>query len=108
MDFIDRLCAVILCISGCRLGCKSVYCTNLVSVHKLLTDDVLTDAGGRHQVVELVEELHAALMMLRCSFAQLVPQDQSHTLGRQKKTSSKIIKFIKRNKAHRQFHSKLE
>lgn len=52
---------------------QRVSCTNLVSVHELLADDVLTDAGGRHQVVELVEELYAALMVLRCCFTQLVP-----------------------------------
>lgn len=61
--------------------CVCFHCTNLVSVHELLADDVLTDAGGRHQVVELVEELYAALMVLRSSFTQLVPQDQSYTLG---------------------------
>lgn len=54
-------------------GMQRVSCTNLVSVHELLADDVLTDAGGRHQVVELVEELYAALMVLRCCFTQLVP-----------------------------------
>lgn len=54
---------------------------NLVSVHELLADDILTDAWGRHQVVELVEELHTALMVLRCSFTQLVPQNQCYTLG---------------------------
>lgn len=53
---------------------------NLVSVHELLADYVLTDAGGRHQVVKLIEELYAALMVLRGSFTQLVPQDHSHTL----------------------------
>ena len=37
---------------------------NLVPVHELLADDVLADAGGGHQVVELVEELHAALVVL--------------------------------------------
>lgn len=58
------------------------HCTNLIAVHELLADDVLTDARGRHQVMELVEELHTALMVLRCSFIQLVPQDQSHTLGK--------------------------
>lgn len=57
------------------------HCCNLVSVHELLADDVLTDAWGRHQVVELVEELHTALMVLRCSFTQLVPQNQCYTLG---------------------------
>lgn len=60
--------------------CVCVYSTNLISVHELLADDVLTDAGGRHQVMELVEELHTALMVLRCSFIQLIPQDKSHTL----------------------------
>lgn len=67
----EVVCAVVFCVCGYCLGC--VYCSNLVSVHELLTDDILTDAGGRHQVVELVEELYAALMVLRCSFAQLVP-----------------------------------
>lgn len=41
---------------------------NLVSVHELLADHVLADAGGRHQIVKLVEELDAALMVLRCPF----------------------------------------
>lgn len=68
------MCAVTLCVC--------VYCTNLISVHELLADDVLTDARRRHQVMELVEELHTALMVLRGSFIQLVPQDQSHTLGK--------------------------
>lgn len=54
--------------------------TDLVSVHELLADDILTDAGGRHQVVELVEELDAALMVLRSPFTQLLPKDQSYTL----------------------------
>lgn len=54
---------------------------NLVSVHELLADHILADAGGRHQIVKLVEELDAALMVLRRSFTELVPQDQSHTLG---------------------------
>lgn len=56
--------------------------SDLVSVHELLADHILADARRRHQVVKLVEELHTALMMLRGSFAQLVPQDQSHTLGK--------------------------
>ena len=43
--------------------------TNLVPVHELLTNDVLADAGGGHQVVELVEELHAALVVLRRALA---------------------------------------
>lgn len=55
-------------------------CCNLVSVHELLADNVLTDAGGRHQVVQLVEELHAALVVLRGSFTQLAPQNQRYTL----------------------------
>lgn len=57
-----------------------MICANLVSVHELLADDILTDAGGRHQVVELVEKLHTALMVLRRPVTQLVPQDHSHTL----------------------------
>lgn len=56
--------------------------TNLVSVHELLADDILTDAGGGHQVVELVEELHTALVVLRGPLAQLSPQDKGHTLER--------------------------
>lgn len=55
---------------------------DLVSVHELLADDILTDAGGRHQVVELVEELHTALMVLRRSLTQLVPQNQCYTLAK--------------------------
>lgn len=50
-----------------------IACANLVSVHELLADNVLTDVGGRHQVVKLVEELYTALMVLRCSFTQLAP-----------------------------------
>lgn len=50
-------------------------------MHELLADHILADAGGRHQIVKLVEELDAALMVLRCPFTQLVPQDQRHTLG---------------------------
>lgn len=58
-----------------------MHCADLVPVHKLLADDILADARGWHQVVKLVEELHAALVMLRGSFTQLVPQDLSHILG---------------------------
>lgn len=50
-----------------------VACANFVSVHELLADNILTDAGGRHQVVKLVEELNTALMVLRGSFTQLAP-----------------------------------
>lgn len=32
--------------------------------------------------MKLVEELYTALMMLRGSFAQLIPQDHSYTLGK--------------------------
>lgn len=53
---------------------------DLVSVHELLTDDILTDARGWHQIVELVEELHTALMVLRSSFTQLVPEDYRNSL----------------------------
>lgn len=49
-------------------------------MHELLADNVLTDAGGRHQVVQLVEELHAALVVLRGSLTQLVPQNQRYAL----------------------------
>ena len=42
---------------------------NLVPVHELLAYDVLADAGGWHQVVELVKELHAALVVLRRALA---------------------------------------
>lgn len=59
-----------------------MHYADLVSVHELLADDVLTDAGRRHQVVELVEKLHTALMVLRSSFTQLVPQNQSHALNK--------------------------
>lgn len=62
------------------LSAYLLFC-NLVFVHELLADDILTNAGGRHQVVELVEELHTALMVVRCSFTQLVPQNQGYTLG---------------------------
>jgi hypothetical protein len=62
--------------------CKCTGQTNLVSVHELLADDVLTGAGGGHQVVELVEELHAALVVLRGPLPQLSPEDQGHTLER--------------------------
>lgn len=55
---------------------------DLVSVHELLADDILTDAGGWHQVVQLVEELHTALMVLRRPFTQLVPQNQCYTLAK--------------------------
>lgn len=75
MDFVEQLCLPVN--EGVR-----VHHTDLVPVHKLLADDVLTDAGGRYQVVELVEELYAALMVLRCSLTQLVPQDQSYTLSK--------------------------
>ena len=74
-------------------------------MHELLADDVLTDAGGRHQVVELVEELHAALMVLRRSFTQLVPQDQSHTLGKKdwklelQQLVDQLISLSKENKS---------
>lgn len=61
-------------------GPRREQISDLVSVHELLADDILTDARRRHQVVKLVEKLYTALMMLRCSFAQLLPQDQSHTL----------------------------
>lgn len=53
---------------------------NLVPVHELLADDILADAGGGHQVVQLVEKLHAALVVLGRPLSQLVPQDQSHML----------------------------
>lgn len=55
---------------------------NLVSVHELLADNVFTDAGGRNQIVKLVEKLYTALMVLRCPFTQLVPKNNSHTLGK--------------------------
>lgn len=62
-------------MSNCVWMLPERSCLYLVSVHELLADHILTDAGGRHQVVELVEEFHTALMVLRCSFTQLVPQD---------------------------------
>lgn len=55
-----------------------MHYADLVPVHELLADDILADAGGRNKVVKLVEKFHAALMVLRCSLTQLVPQNQSH------------------------------
>lgn len=54
--------------------------SHLVSVHELVTDDVLTDAGGRNKVVKLIEKFHTALMILRSRFTQLIPQQHCHTL----------------------------
>ena len=53
---------------------------HLVPVHELLADDVFTDAGRGHQVVQLVEELHTALVVLGSPLTQLPPQDQSYSL----------------------------
>lgn len=44
--------------------------------------------------MKLVEELHTALMMLRGSFAQLIPQDQSHTLGKITSRFGNVQKII--------------
>ena len=56
--------------------------TNLVPVHELLADDIFTNTGGRNQVVELVEKLDTALMVLRGFFTQLVPEDEGNTLNK--------------------------
>lgn len=60
-------------------------------MHELLADDILADAGGRNKVVKLVEKFHTALMVLRGSLIQLVPQNQSHRL-------SKTLNGVKKNK----------
>lgn len=52
----------------------NIRTTCLVSVSQLLTNNIFTNARRRNKVVQLVEELHTFLMMLRSSITQLVPK----------------------------------